>query len=318
MTEKRALWLRRKEIGCIIYRKLLWRIVVLSMKLKNIFVGQKGLRAGWLLAAALLLYFVCTGGVYSLYWFCYREMMEVWGVTSANIIRAPRGVQFLYQWSNVIVQLLQNALLIGGAMILRRIGGSEEKRTVSIRSMGIGAGIGAACVAGIWCILMLLDSVRLGWRITQAAFSINTFALLLTTLSAALGETIFLYNAMYNGLEKRIPAWGAVVVIMIFRAMVQGLFAPMILINYALTALVCCLLMQQYGTGAAAAFRFAWNYLEQAVFGFAGASAALYETYPVNLYWLNGGNSGIMAGILTSVVLIGVCALLLRKARCKA
>ncbi|MBQ2956188.1 MAG: hypothetical protein IJE08_06990, partial [Clostridia bacterium] len=121
------------------------------------------------------------------------------------------------------------------------------------------------------------------------------------------------------------------------RGVVAGIAALMIaptgvgaavLVNILLMSVALCLLTDAYGVLPMAGFGFAWNYLCQAVFGFAGASAALYETYPVNLYWLNGGNSGVMYGaavtlILTAIIFrqikaVGMIKELLRKARSKS
>ncbi len=293
----------------------------MKMKIKKLFVGKHGIRTVWLIAAAVGLYVLSAGGVYYLYRILYSAMMGVWGVTSENILRAPASVQFLYQWSNVIVQLLQGGALIASAMLLRRMTGAECEKKTDMRGMLFGAGMGAACVCVLWCVLMLLGCVRLGWRITKPAFSINTFALLLTISAAALGEGIFLYGALYGGMKKRLPVWAAIAVTTVLRVLMQGVFSPMAIINNALIAVLCCLLTDRRGIGSAIAFRFAWSYLEQAVFGFAGYTAALYETYPVNMYWLSGGNSGIAAGVLTALVLIGACLLLtkpLKKAPSKS
>jgi len=76
--------------------------------------------------------------------------------------------------------------------------------------------------------------------------------------------------------------------------------------------LVCALLTDRMGAGAAIGFRFAWSYLDQAVLGFAGAQTALYETYPVNMYWLSGGNGGLMCGLLTTLMLCAAAVMLVR------
>ena len=44
--------------------------------------------------------------------------------------------------------------------------------------------------------------------------------------------------------------------------------------------------------------------LERAVLGFPGYSAALYETYPVNFYWLNGGERGLWHGAAMTFLLL--------------
>ena len=75
---------------------------------KGIWIDRRGeIRLGWLLLTAAVLYVAAAVGIYELYWHLYRTMMEIWCVTAENIVRAPAAVQFLYSWSNVIVQVLQ-------------------------------------------------------------------------------------------------------------------------------------------------------------------------------------------------------------------
>ena len=131
-------------------------------------------------------------------------------------------------------------------------------------------------------------------------------------------------------MKKRLPAWAA-------RSVVAGIavlttiptgFGMIAMVNCVLMSAVLCLLADGYGALPMIGFGFAWNYLSQAVFGFVGASAALYETYPVNLYWLNGGNSGVIHGAAVTLILaliilrqikaVGIIKELLRKERSKS
>ena len=287
-------------------------------QIKQVFVDRNGrMRTVWLLCAAAALYAAVSVGVYWLYWYLYETMMGIWGVTAENIIHAPDAVRFLYRWSNGILQLMQNGLLIVGAALLVRLSGQNGKAEGGlVKQLGIGAAVGAVCVALLWCVLMMLGSVRLGWRITRPQVSINTLALLLTTLCAAAGEGLFFYRGLYGGMKKRLPVWAALCGMMavnLILALTSGVYHPIRLMNGALSALVCALLADKIGIAATIGFRWGWSWLDQAVFGFAGAQAALYETYPVNLYWLCGGNNGLMSGVLTAVVLGALAAWLMRK-----
>lgn len=279
---------------------------------KTIFIGRHGsVRLVWLMVIAAVMYVAAAVSLYEGYWYLYRTMMNIWCVTSENVARAPGAVQFLYSWSKVIVQLLQNALLIGFAAVLYKFAGLELNKAVK-KELMLGAGCGAVCIAVIWCMLMLTGSVRLGWRLSRPAFSVNTLALLITTFMASLSEGLFFFGAMYGMMKKRLPKWAVPAVTMVLFALHMGSVLPAAFMNGMLTALVCCLMADKYGLGAAVGLRFVWTYLDHAVFGFAGAAAALYETYPVNLYWLCGGNAGIMNGVMTSAALIIVIYLLIR------
>lgn len=277
------------------------------MKLKGAFVNRRGvIRAGWLLLAAATMYLLADGGVYYLYWYLYRTMMAIWGVTGENVARAPSAVRFLYAWSQVLVQLIQSAAVCGAAGLLQRMDRLAMREEKPIASFGRGADLGAALTAGVWLILLLTGSVRLGWSLSRPAFTVNTLALCLTTLAPALSDGVFVYGALRICLKKRLPqpavaavtaAWSVVFLCM------NGATAPAVLIGGALSALALLGLAERFGTWSAVGFAFARSYLEQAVFGFAGASAALYETYPVNAYWLNGGNAGVGSGALSMLAL---------------
>lgn len=287
-------------------------------KVKRIFVNERNrLRLPWFLLLAVCLYAASTVGVSRVYWLTYNRLMEIWGITGRNIALAPGFVQALYKWSYVIVQALQNVLLIATGVFLYRLtgtAGEARRKTGGKRVWWTPAALGAACLFGLWGFLMLSGSVRLGWRITKPAFSVNTLAVLLTASTGAAAEAAFLYTAVYGEMKKRLPVWAAQAGMMLVSAilMLAAGGQPVMLLSGGLTALVCCCLTDRYGALPAAGFRFAWVYLETAVFGFAGASAALYETYPVNLYWLSGGNAGLMNGWAAAAVLAGTAGWLLK------
>ena len=284
--------------------------------MRYVFLNRRGEgRLGWLLLTAAVLYTLATIGVYELYWYLYRTMMGIWCITGENIVRAPAAVQFLYSWSNVIVQLIQSAFLIGCSWLLGRMD-RLGKAEISVGSAGKGIMAGAGGVTLIWLLLMITGCVRPGWRLSRPDFSVNTLAVLLTTFSAAFSEGCLVYGALYGMMKKRLPVWAALSGTAVIHVLMNGSMQPVMIVNGLLTALVCCLLREQAGLGAAVGFRFAWGYFDRGIFGFAGAAGALYEMYPVNLYWLNGGNAGILNGTLATLVLaVYICRLLVSSGR---
>ena len=288
---------------------------------KAIFIDRQGrMRLGWLLCACVILYAAAAFGVYYGYWNLYRTMMGIWGVTGENVRRAPAAVRFLYSWSGVIEQMLEGAAVMAAAWAVHKLDGRTWNKG-SAAGYAFGAGVGAAGIGLIWIVMLLSGCARLGWRLTAPEISVNTFALLLTAFVSASAECLFLCSAVCESTEKRLPGWAAraaAAAFCLLMCLAEGITEPVMLINAALTAWTVCLLAKRRGVSAAIGFRFIWEYLSQAVFGFAGAAAALYETYPVNVYWLNGGNSGVMNGVLTTAVLCGLLALLIRKERSKS
>ena len=275
--------------------------------------GKIRLWAYLLLAAGL--YFLATGGFYALFQRLYTFMMGVWGVTQSNVGRAPGWIRWLYRWSEALASIAQGALLVCFALALNAL--THRKGRPAAKGFFSGALPGAAGALALWGALMLMGSVRLGWRLTRPAFSTSTLSLFLTTLALALGEAAFLYGAAYGEMKRRMPRRAALGIMLIVRAATSAWAAPMhpvAWLNGALTALACCLMADWRGASTAAGFRFAWNYLSQGVLGFAGASAALYETYPVNRYWLCGGNAGPAAGWMQAAVTLLLAALMARRA----
>ena len=264
----------------------------------------------YLLLAAVM-YAVSSAGMYWLYWRAYAAMMNVWGVTAENVSRAPIAVQLLDQWSGVPLTLMQNGCLIAASFALNRI----TRRSEKMRGALVGAGAGAAVVALAWVLLMLTGSIRLGWRLSKPAFSVSTPVLLVTTLAEAAGKGCCLYSAVYGEMKSRLCKWAALVIAVVIATgleAISGGIQVVFLINAALTALVCCLLTDR-GNAAATGFLFAREFISQVVLGFAGYEAALYESYPVNLYWLNGGNNGPDNGLMMTVILLTLVALMVRK-----
>lgn len=283
-------------------------------RIKGIFISPRGeIRLGWLLLTAAVMYALAAVGVYGMYWRVYNTMMDIWCVTAENVARAPGWVQFLYGWSNVIVQLIESTVLIGFAEALRRMAGVTRERRGVFKNAVRGAALAGGCVVLIWLILMLIGSVRPGWSLSRPAFSVNTVALLLTTFAAAAADGCFFYGALYGMMKKRLPMRAALIAGAVLITLMQGDIQPVAGGNSYIASLVCFMLVERYGLTSAVGFRFAWDYLDRAVFGFAGASAALYETYPVNLYWLSGGNEGIMSGFLTMFILAAAALLLIRR-----
>lgn len=282
-------------------------------RLKSIFKNRLGeIRLIWLLLFAAFLYGLSMYGVSALYWSIYHKMMGIWGVTSANISRAPGIVQFLYRFSALIAVLIQNGCLLLSARWLAAV--SDMNTPWSKRGFWQGILLGTAGVVLIWAFCMALGCVRLGASLKCPSFSINTAAIMLTSLISAAGEGYFLYGIFKRVLMKRLSFWLALSSIALFNmciALLNGNSFFMSLLNAALMATTCALLAEDGRISQMIGFRMAWVYMDQGILGFAGSQAALYETYPVNLYWLNGGNGGLNASLLSCLLLAGMSATLL-------
>lgn len=279
--------------------------------IKRVFCNRRGsARLLWLLSLSALLYWLSVYAVPALYWLVYTRMMNVWGVTRANVARAPGIVQALYRFSALIATLIESAMLLLSARLLNGL--FHVRPTQTARGFLKGACAGMAGLFVIWVLLLMMGNVRLGWRLTKPVFSLNTAALLVTTAAEALGESCFLYGALRLLLNERLPAWSAALcmaIVGMLDAFLNDAFTPLMLINGALATLVCATLCNAEDIAPAVGFRFSWNYMDRAILGFAGSTAALYETYPVNRYWLNGGNLSINAGAAVTFLYLALLAM---------
>ena len=98
-----------------------------------------------------------------------------------------------------------------------------------------------------------------------------------------------------------LPASALLVPILLNSTRINVFFA----VNMLLCGAVLCLSAEKEGDWAwAFGFLAALWIMERAVLGFPGWSAALFETYPVNYYWLNGGENGLWHGAAFSVVML--------------
>lgn len=290
-----------------------------------LFKNQRGqIRLPWILFAAAALYALCVPALEWLYGTGFDALMGLWGVTERNIARAPWFVRQLVRFSGVILQLLTSVLLlILSRAVVRRgaLKGSGILGPNGGKACAHGAAWGAGSLAALWAALLLTDSMRLGRSLIRPAWSVNTLVLPLTLALFAAAGLCWGIGLVFRALSGRLPspvaiAAGAALLLPVTlnQVRVDALSA----VNALLCGALCCLSAQKKGSWAwAFGFLAAIWILERAVLGFPGFSAALYETYPVNSYWLNGGERGLWHGAGLTIVMLGHLWRFLRRPRGK-
>ena len=275
------------------------------------------------LAAALAALAVCLPLAEWLYWSGFNALTRLWGVTERNIARAPWAVRQFARYSGVPLTLIQSGLLLVCSRRLIRVFKLSDSRgwagSKPGRRYALGLARGAGGVLALWLALIAFDNMRLGRSLTRPAWSASALILPVTQALFAAAVIGWGLGLVYRFLSERIP-WpfaAAVSAVLLVPALMDsyqfdGLFA----VNLLLCGAVCCLSAKKTGGWAwAAGFLFGVWLLERAVLGFPGYTAALYETYPVNHYWLNGGERGLWHGAAMTILLLVNALPLLRPLR---
>jgi len=180
---------------------------------------------------------------------------------------------------------------------------------------GAGAALGASASAVCVALLLALDVSRLGWRLSAPRFTEHTLALAASCVLSAAGETVFFQGLVMGALRsrgRRIAGYAAAVAV---AALAHGSARfPLTYLNWALCALACCLLYERTGRlSSAVGFRCAWALVASCLAGIPLTTGAVYEVYAASLYFVSGGDAGLMNGLLATVAFGAICAWLLRR-----
>ena len=280
---------------------------------------------GWIRTAlavlmALCLYALCVPGAEWLYWTGFNALMRLWGVTDRNIARAPLLVRLFARYSGVLLTLVQSALLFG---LSRRVMKAFSLDAPEKAGRGSACARGALCGAGsllvLWILLLLIDNMRLGRSLLRPAWSVNAVLLPVTLAATAGAGLCWGLGLLYRLFERSLPEPFAVALGALLLAPVtlgSAHIDAMVAVNTLLCGAVLCLSVKRKGSRAwAFGFLCAVWILERAALGFPGYAAALYETYPVNYYWLNGGERGLWHGAAMTALLLCQIMLLIRPFR---
>ena len=276
-------------------------------------------RAIVVLAVALMVLAVCVPLAEWLYWSGFNALTRLWGVTERNIARAPWPIRQFARYSGVLLTLIQGGLLLA---LSRRLSKSKilgmketpDRFTPGHCLRGFLTGAGSLLI--LWLALLALDNLRLGHSLLRPAWSANTLILPLTSALWAAATLTWGVSIIYRFLSSRLPwilAAAISTVLMMPLMLHSSQIDALLIVNLLLCGTLCCVSARENGGWDwGAGFLFAVWLLERAVLGFPGYSAALYETYPVNFYWLNGGERGLWHGAAMTLLLLVNGLILLR------
>ena len=258
-----------------------------------------------MLALAACLYGASVYGLAALYWLAYNGLMGLWGVTADNLYRAPVAIRLWAAWARVLLACGQGACLCA----LSRLFARRARLQPDWGDEGgflRGSACGGAWMTLLWGVFLLSRLVRVDGSLGSPNVSVNALALLHTSFWAAIGATALLLGVVEPLLRRYLPPAAALGGTLLLFALLQfpaGGLSGLCAANLLLLGGVLLIEAHRGGVARAAGWLFALRCAEQAIFGFPGASGALYETYPVRLYPLSGGNSGVWYGLATTILL---------------
>ncbi len=281
--------------------------------------GRKILRSAAIVLAAAALWLLSRDGLTALYWTICNALVGAWGVTSKNLYRAPGFVRAMIGHGALIAETLGALMLLLATRILKRRLTDSERR-FSGRNAGAGLALGAGMTAALWLIYILAGTMRVarGAALSQPVTIGYGAALLLSGALALIARLAFAYALVYPLIRLQLGRWGALAVmvaLMLLETAWDSSTRVVWLLNAALLTVVSCLACEERGsTDWVVGFRMAIFALS-VLFGFPGTNGAQCETYLVNSAWLNGGSSGMMAGIGMTAALSLLLALRVRSLR---
>ncbi len=284
--------------------------------------GRKILQSAAVVLATVMLWLLARDGLSALYWTICNALIGAWGVTSKNLYRAPGFVRVMTGYGALIAETLGALLLLLITRILkRRLTDSATEGRFSGRGAGAGLAQGAGMTAALWLIYVLAGTMRAsrGAAFSQQGMLGYGAALLLIGMLALAARLAFAYTLVYPLIRRQLGRWGALAVmaaLVLIETAWDDSTRVVWLVNAALLTAVCCFSLERRGNiGWIVGFRTAFFALNM-LFGLPNANGVLCETYLVNSAWLNGGSSGMMAGLgLTAalILLLGLCIRSLRK-----
>lgn len=281
--------------------------------------GRKILRSAAIVLAAAALWLLSRDGLTALYWTICNALVGAWGVTSKNLYRAPGFVRTMIGHGALIAETLGALMLLLATRILKRRLTDSERR-FSRRNAGAGLALGAGMTAALWLIYILAGTMRVarGAALSQPGTIGYGAALLLSGALALIARLAFAYALVYPLIRLQLGRWGALAVmvaLMLLETAWDSSTRVVWLLNAALLTVVCCLACEERGSADwVVGFRMAIFALNM-LFGLPNANGVLCETYLVNSAWLNGGSSGVMAGIGMTAALSLLLALRVRSLR---
>ena len=307
----------------------------LQSLVRKIFLRPEGgLRPAWRAALGILLTLAAYSAVLYGLAALFGALFDVWGLTTANLTRAPRWAQSVVRWhSDFCYALAYGAGIAVGVLWARRFSVSVQTGKAASETAAAGATaysrppvsrkpalfavlLGLLLSGGLGARALATDCMRVESPWSAPHFSLSQLsALLVLALGRLLGEMLtkrLCFDALRARSRRR--AW-IVSVALATLLNLRGLSVLGVL-NALLMAMVGCALYERGGLLASAALQTIWAAGATLLLGFPGmnaSAAAVWPLYHVSDAWLTGGNAGPMSGAWFTLLLSAALLILLRQ-----
>ena len=268
--------------------------------------GDGGIRTGWLLTVSLFGYTLVTLATRYGLIRAFTALFDTWGVDATNVHRAPTWSRFIYVWHGSIATLAFAALtllLAGWLRRLWRLEGALLEPPFGGLWKGTVVGILGPLIVAALCLFP--DSMRWEWPLTAPRFSWTLPVMAIVSLISTFAEEAFTKRVIYDGLQARWNRlWATVAVCAVF--LLGSGFGGSIIgtVNTLLLGGVVCALYARYGFWTSVGFRWGWSMTNVFLLGFGGGDAAVYRFYGVSEALMTGGDTGLMHGLWTTLLLV--------------
>ena len=271
------------------------------------------------IAACIASYFVSLLLRYAL-GMGFASMFEAWGITTDNIYLAPAWAVSVLRYHGQVINLMQAAIIVVASMASKRWLLQKphvQWGTGALRGAFIGAAVGVIVLGG----LLLLDGVRMGWRVSQVRLSGGVFIGIGAYALMAIAYECLFRDLIFSSLDQVHPLWAMGISAALFSFADTSVLFGVGQMNALLLGIVLGFIYRKTGSIATGSMLwFSLNAIRYPIMGSFGSvdgmvSGTMFELYPAQLNWLSGGQWGPQAGLMMTAVLLAVIGLFIWQGR---
>lgn len=284
--------------------------------LRRAFCTQQGeMRIGWKMLLGVAAYAAAFYGVLSALGAAFGALFDAWGLTTENLLRAPRWAQIVVAWHTDAAYGL--AYGIGGAIALalaRRLYKDANFPRSSPKALWIGIAIGVGAAAASTALTLALDSMRMERPLCEPVLSMGQIVALAALALGKWSGEVLTKRLLFDPVRARWNRLAAYAVTAVATVLLTSKWSLPGVVNGVLLGIVTCALYERGGLAMTFGLRMAFSAWCTLIFGWPPATAAqpIWNLYHVSDEWLTGGSLGILHGWLCAIELLAIACWLLR------
>jgi uncharacterized protein len=207
----------------------------------------------------------------------------------------------LYYLLFVVVSVLVAFLsYVAYVRVVERRTVSELSREGAIKELGVGVAIGAGLVivvvAALWVLGDYVVEGANAWMVLLIAFANDA--------SGAVVEEILFRAIVFRISEEALGTWWALLISALIFGLLHAGEPGAVPVAFAASVLLCCAYMLTRKLWMPIGIHFAWDFMQDGVFGVAAGAKGLLRAELTGPSLLSGGGNGIEGSILALVVVL--------------